>query len=113
MDIIRLNERTPTKVDLVTTFNFLLGIDIVRYRTAEHQHRTYHIIEGIKKKQAYLIIWRNFSDDLNLEEERDFIKQGVWFNEDVLIYSNADNAFGSYSIEAEFKRLMFEDVNFD
>lgn len=111
MDIIRLNERTPTNIDLVTTFNFLLGIDVVHYRTTEHQNRVYHIIEGVKKKQAYLIVWRNSGDNLNLEEERGFIKQGEWFSNDALIYSNADNAFGADSIEAEFKRLMFEDVN--
>jgi adenine-specific DNA-methyltransferase len=113
MDIVRLNERVPSKIDLVTTFNFLLGIDVLRYRTAEHQSRTYHIIEGVKKRQVYLIVWRDFNNELDLEQERDFIKQGEWFDQDALIYSNADNAFGAYSIEAEFKRLMFEDVTLD
>lgn len=109
MDIIRLNERTPTNIDLVTTFNFLLGIDVVRYRTTEHQNRAYAIIEGVKKKQAYLIVWRNYGDDLDLEAERDFIKQGEWFSKDALVYANADNAFGADSIEAEFKRLLTTD----
>jgi adenine-specific DNA-methyltransferase len=113
MDIIRLNERISKKIDLVTTFNFLLGIDVVRYRTAEHQSRTYNIVEGVKSEQTYLIVWRDFDDDLDLEKERDFIKQGAWYDKDALIYSNADNAFGADSIEAEFKRLMFEDVNLD
>lgn len=113
MDIVRLNEHVPTKIDLVTTFNFLLGIDVVRYRTVSNQSRIYHIIEGIKKKQDLLIVWRNFDGALDLEMERDFIKQGEWFNQEALIYANADNAFGADSIEAEFKRLMFEDVNLD
>lgn len=113
MDIIRLNERQPTPVDLVTTFNFLLGIDVVRYRTTQHQNRAYRIIEGIKKKQTYLIIWRDFTDDLDLAAERDFIKQSDWFDDAALRYANADNAFGADSVEAEFKRLMFEATNPD
>lgn len=113
MDIIRLNERQPTRIDLVTTFNFLLGIDVVRYRTMQHQNRAYRIIEGIKKKQAYLIVWRDFTNDLDLAAERDFIKQSDWFDTAALRYANADNAFGADSTEAEFKRLMFEATNPD
>lgn len=108
MDIVRLNERVPTRIDLVTTFNFLLGIDVVRYRTTDHQNRTYHVIEGIKKKQTYLIVWRNY-DGLDLALERDWIKQAEWFDKEATVYSNVDNAFGANGIESEFKRLLTTD----
>lgn len=114
MDIVRLNERVPTNIDLVTTFNFLLGIDVTRYRTARHQNRDYHVVEGIKKTQPYLIVWRDYDDDkLDLAEERDWIKAEDWFVADAAIYANAESAFGADSIEAEFKRLMFEDASLD
>lgn len=109
MEIIRLNERAPRKVDLVTTFNFLLGIDVSRYRTARHQGRDYHIVEGFRKKQNYLIVWRTVTDDLDLEEEREFVRAGEWFTREALVYANGDNLFGADSIELEFKRLMFEE----
>ena len=113
MDIIRLNERVPTTVDLVTTFNFLLGLDVSRIRTATHQDRVYRIIQGVKKKQAYLIVWRDYGEDLDLAAERDWFRQGDWHDADALLYANCDNAFGADSSEAEFQRLMFEDVNLD
>jgi len=111
MDIIRLNERTPTKVDLVTTFNFLLGIDVERYFVETHQDRDYHIVKGEKGLQNYQIIWRNFKG-LDQARERDWVQKKDWFDKDAHSYTNSDNAYGADSIEREFKRLMFEDVNY-
>lgn len=111
MDIIRLNERKAKKVDLVTTFNFLLGIDVERYFVERHQERDYHIIKGKKGLQEYLIIWRDF-ENLSLDEERVWVQKADWFSKDAHSYTNADNAFRADSIEREFKRLMFEDVNY-
>lgn len=112
MEIIRLNERTATKIDLVTTFNFLLGISLVRYRTFAHQKREYHIINGKRATQEFIIIWREFNDEPDLAQERDWIQNADWYDKDAIIYTNADNAFGAKSIEAEFQKLMFAEVNY-
>ncbi len=111
MDIIRLNERKPTKVDLVTTFNFLLGIEVELYFVEKHQEREYRIIKGKRGLQEYQIIWRNF-EGLDLDEERDWINKTDWFSEEAETFRNADSAFNAKSIEAEFQRLMFEDIDY-
>ncbi|MDQ3799658.1 MAG: site-specific DNA-methyltransferase, partial [Acidobacteriota bacterium] len=112
MEIIRLNERQPTKIDLVTTFNFLLGIDVSRYRTFEHQDREYRVINGRRGRQEFTVIWRAFTNDLDLAAERDWILGADWYSEDSRTFANADNAFGAESIEAEFKNLMFAETNY-
>ncbi len=111
MEIVELNERKYQNIDLVTTFNFLLGINIERIITETHQEQTYRIIKGIKNRQEYLIIWRNYNAQLDMAKERDWIQKQKWYNKDAFIYCNADNAFGAKSIEEDFKRLMFENVN--
>jgi len=108
MDIVELNERKPTNIDLLTTFNFLLGIKVRRIHSFTHQNRTYRVVTGIKGKQQFVIVWRNYDDALDLAVERDHIRQQEWYSEDARTYCNADNAFGAASTEDEFKRLMFE-----
>ena len=107
LDVIRENERQETKVDLVTTFNYLLGIDVTQYYYEQHQSRTYIIVTGKKRGQNYCIVWRNF-DGLDLEIERHWIKTGAWWTSDALQYCNVDNAFGASNTEGELKRLMFD-----
>lgn len=110
MEILQQNERKLQPVDLAATFNFLLGIDVERIKTEEHQNRTYRIITGKRKEQGYFIVWRKYDDKLKLDEERDWIKELDYYDENYKKYCNADNNFGAESTEAEFKRLMFEGV---
>ncbi|MDO9548901.1 MAG: DNA methyltransferase, partial [Candidatus Marinimicrobia bacterium] len=110
LDILKLNERQPIKIDLVTTFNYLLGIEVRRYLVEDYNNREYHIVIGEHKGQAYQIVWRNFDKKLDLAKERYRIKAAEWFDENAETFCNGDNAFGAQSIEAEFYRLMFEDV---
>jgi len=110
MEILQQNERKLQNVDLITTFNFLLGIDVDKIKAEEHNGRTYRIITGTKKQQNYFVVWRKFDEGLHLDEERDWIKSLSYYDENAKMYCNADNGFGAESTEAEFKRLMFEDV---
>lgn len=113
MDILKLNERVLTKVDLVTTFNFLLGIDVSRYRVFQHQNRDYHVVHGNRGTGEYICIWRKHDAELNLEIERDWIRDQDWYSGDgATVYCNSDNAFGAHGIEAQFQKLMFEDVDY-
>ncbi|MFN0141343.1 MAG: DNA methyltransferase [Pyrinomonadaceae bacterium] len=113
MDILKLNERVPTKIDLVTTFNFLLGIDVSRYRVFQHQDRDYHVVHGKKGNGEYICIWRKHDPELDLKVERDWIKKQDWYSDEgATVYCNSDNAFGAHGIEAEFQKLMFEDVDY-
>ena len=113
MDIVELNERKSTRIDLVITFNYLLGIFLDRYLYLQHQDRDYHIVLGEKDKQRYAVVWRNVSESLNPEEERDWIKRQEWHTRETRVFCNADNAFGAESTEKEFFRLMWEGIDYE
>jgi len=110
MTIVNLNEPVPdTPVDLITTFNFFLGIDVVKYYVEENNGLEYRIVTGKKGEQEYIIIWRNYDEDsIDLASERDWVKEQPWFNTDAILFCNGDNAFGASPIEPEFSRLMNE-----
>jgi adenine-specific DNA-methyltransferase len=108
--------RVSTPVDLIETFNYLLGLRVTRRRTLED----FRIVEGSTLDGARtLIIWRNIqtqdNDALNrFFQAQDFAAQGFQ-----TIYANGDHTLGmtrrdgetwqDRMIEADFKRLMFEE----
>ncbi len=112
MKIVQQNEvKEGTKVDLVTTFNFLLGIDVVRYKLDKYDELDYRLVFGKKGKQAYLIVWRNYDElTINLTSERDWLIAQEWFDSHAILYCNGDNAFGANPIEPEFSRLMTDPI---
>ncbi|MCF8228943.1 MAG: site-specific DNA-methyltransferase [Bacteroidales bacterium] len=114
MDIVKLNEREPKKVDLVSTFNFLLGIFLNRYLVEEHQERDYQIVLGEKDKQKLAIIWREFDEKLDLDKEKEWIKKQAWSDKkEYRLFCNVDNSFGAESTEKEFFRLMWEGIAYE
>ena len=112
MKIVQQNEpKNDTVIDLVTTFNFLIGIDIVQYVLADNNDLNYRIVIGKKELQQYIIIWRNYVEDtIDLKAEKSFITKQDWYNTKAFVFCNGDNAFGAHPIEPEFIRLMNEPV---
>jgi adenine-specific DNA-methyltransferase len=112
MKIVQQNEpREGTNIDLVTTFNFLLGIEVLRYALAENNGLDYKIVIGKKGLQQYIIIWRNFDENtIDLKKEKEFITKQAWYNTTAFVFCNGDNAFSAHPIEPEFIRLMNEPV---
>jgi adenine-specific DNA-methyltransferase len=112
MKIVQQNEpKEDTVIDLVTTFNFLLGIDVQRYVLAENNGLEYRIVFGKKSLQQYIIIWRNFDETtIDLKAEKEFIVKQDWYSKTSLVFCNGDNAFSANPIEPEFIRLMNEPV---
>lgn len=112
MKIVQQNEpKEGTKIDLVTTFNFLLGIEVQRYVLAQNNGLDYKVVIGKKGLQQYIIIWRNFDENsINLKAEREFITKQDWYNTTAFVFCNGDNAFSAHPIEPEFIRLMNEPV---
>lgn len=110
MKIVQQNEpKEGTNIDLVTTFNFLIGIEVLQYVLAENNGLDYKIVIGKKGMQHYIIIWRNFDEDtIDLKTEKEFITQQAWYNTTAFVYCNGDNAFSAHPIEPEFIRLMNE-----
>lgn len=108
--------RTRTTVDLIETFNYLLGLHVTRRRTRSG----FRVIEGITAEgQTALIIWRNTRTQDNDTLNEFFLSQDFGAHNFDLVYSNGDHTLGMTRREAEtwqprmiemdFKRLMFEE----
>lgn len=110
-------ETRPTKVDLVETFNYLIGLHV----------KTIDMIKGIKvitgslrNGEEVLILWRNTNEISNEQLEDFFTKQGYNTRDSEFdrIYVNGDNHLENLKlsedkwkvvlIEEEFKQLMFD-----
>lgn len=110
-------ESKLTKVDLVETFNYLIGLHV----------KTVDVIKGIKvingtlrTGEKVLVLWRNLDEVSNEQLENFFNKQGYNSRDTEYdrIYINGDNHIENLKldedkwkvilIEEEFKRLMFD-----
>jgi adenine-specific DNA-methyltransferase len=112
-----VGQTKPVTVDLVETFNYLLGLKVKHIDTI----RGYRVIEGFNPKdEKVLVIWRNTGEKSNDDLEKFFIKQkyNTLDMEFDLIYVNGDNNLENLKkdedtwkvrlIEEEFQRLMFD-----
>lgn len=112
-----VGESKPTTIDLVETFNYLIGLRVQTMQTL----RGYKVITGLTPDgERTLIIWRDLSEKSNADLEEFFRKQD--YNprdmEFDLIYVNGDNNLENLRrsdetwkvrlIEEEFLRRMFD-----
>jgi len=111
-----VGETRLVNVDLVETFNYLIGLTV---HHIDHI-QGYRVVQGINPKgEKVLVIWRNVKEKSNENLEQFFRKQD--FNpkdmEFAIIYVNGDNNLENIRredetwkvrlIEEEFQRLMF------
>lgn len=110
-------ETRPVNVDLVETFNYLIGLRVKHIDSIDG----FRVVEGTNPKgERVLIIWRNTTEKPNVELDQFFQKQAykTGDNEFDLIYVNGDNNLENLRrtdetwkvrlIEQEFHRLMFD-----
>jgi adenine-specific DNA-methyltransferase len=112
-----VGESRLTSVDLIETFNYLLGLKVKHIDSING----FRIVEGTNPEgEKVLVIWRNTQeksrDDLNAFFQKQAYKTGD--NEFDLIYVNGDNNLENLRradetwkvrlIEQEFHRLMFD-----
>lgn len=107
------NEQIPTKVDLVETFNYLIGLYV------EHIQRTKDIkfVEGTTRNGVKtLVIWRNLETTTNNETEEVFRKlfESERTSEFQQIYINGDHNLSNFRTEKDqFKVKMIEETFFN
>lgn len=117
MKITNGTETKIQKVDLVETFNYLLGLRVKQMDFI----RGFQVIKGeLRSGEKVLIIWRNLLETTNEDLEKFFVKQGYNTRDSEFdrIYVNGDNHLENLKleenkwkvvlIEEEFKRLMFD-----
>ena len=99
------NGQKEVAVDLVETFNYLLGIKVHKIRSLKSENREYRVVEGKVEDKNLTIIWRN-TEKIDLQKDKEFIESKIVFdNGDV--YVNGENYVrNARVIEPEFKKLM-------
>ncbi|CAI3692472.1 site-specific DNA-methyltransferase [Clostridium neonatale] len=135
LKIERNGETQYRNIDIIETFNYLIGLNVEAISKREayvydgknidrYFEGTYVFkrIEGkLNDGSKVLIVWRNISDDLKTNNDvlnKYIEKKSIDTNEYDYIYINGDNTIeidgrDNYKIkliEDEFKTLMFEDV---
>ncbi|MCH2236129.1 MAG: hypothetical protein MK078_17995 [Crocinitomicaceae bacterium] len=117
LNITRQNEIVLTKVDMVETFNYLIGLVVEQMDII----RGFQIVEGKNiQDERILVIWRNTKEKDNNALNNFFQKMGYSTRDQEFsrIYVNGDNNLENLRteedrwkvvlIEEEFKRRMFE-----
>ena len=116
LEITRNDEKRPVRVDLVETFNYLIGLQV---KTIARDPNGIVEITGIdRRNQKCLIIWRNTEKIKNPDLNDWFKKKHLQGRPEAqVIYVNGDNNLENIKpdgqqwevklTEQEFKRLMF------
>ena len=106
------NELVPTKVDLVETFNYLIGLYVERIqRVGDIKFIEGKTREGVKT----LVIWRNVETTTNEETAKKFRKiyDSIRSSEFDQIYINGDHHFDNMrTSEDTFKVKLIEEIFF-
>jgi len=97
-------------VDLVETFNYLLGLKVKRIRTFNENGTSYRVIHGeTLAGESMTIIWRT-TTGLDLKKDKQFIEETILKDPKFKaekVYINGDfHVEGALPIEPEFQRLM-------
>jgi adenine-specific DNA-methyltransferase len=93
-------------VDLVETFNYLLGVNVEKFRTFKDKEREYRCIFGKRKDENIAIIWRN-TTTIDLRRDKEFIENTILAKTEYSrIFINGDSIVEkAEAIEPEFRRL--------
>lgn len=118
LNITRNNEMKPTKVDLVETFNYFIGLVVESYAVPKDG---YVVVTGKNLAgESILVVWRDCTkhDSASLNAFLEKSKYNPLDNEFDRIYVNGDNNVENLKvseerwkvvlIEEEFKKRMFE-----
>jgi len=110
LKIIENYQQKIVNVDLVETFNYLLGLNVSRYEVVEENGRKYIFVFGEKEGKRIAVVWRSIKD-IDFEKDKEIIEAKMKKFEPDEIYINGEALVKGFKhIEPEFKSLMFEEV---
>jgi len=106
-------EEKEEPVDIVETFNYLLGIRVGRIRAFKNGDRVYRVVFGERDGEQVAAIWRDMAG-LDLEEDKKFIEETILTGSSPdIIYVNGDSCVkNARSIEPEFRRRMYAEDSY-
>lgn len=112
LNVTQNNEQVPTVVDLVETFNYLIGLNVQR----QQRVKDIKLVEGkTREGKKTLVIWRNLETTSNEETQTVFRKiyDSPRSQEFDQIFINGDHHFENMRTgEDSFKVKLIEEVFF-
>lgn len=101
------NEEKEVTVDLVETFNYLLGLNVEHLQALHDGDRIYRVVFGRKETERFVIVWRN-TGNIDLERDKKFVEKKILSGNtcDVIFINGDSYVKNARPIEPEFKRLM-------
>ena len=117
VNLSEVGEPKEMAVDVIETFNCLLGLKINKLMRKEREGNIYTFVLGEKEGKSVAVVWRVYSEGWTEEDykkDRDFIEEVLKEFNPEIIYINGQHAlaFESFkpdvrNVEPEFKRRMF------
>jgi adenine-specific DNA-methyltransferase len=117
VNLSEVGEPKKMAVDVIETFNYLLGLKINKVMRKEREGNIYTFVLGEKEGRSVAVVWRVYSErwkEEDYKKDRDFIEEVLKEFRPEIIYINGQHAlaFESFkpdvrNVEPEFKRLMF------
>ena len=96
-------------VDLVETYNYLIGLHLKKLKTVKDKGRKYLILTGNIDSKKVIVIWRNIKD-VDPEKDREFILATIVDEQYDEIHINGNSLIkNAVMIEGRFKKLMMDD----
>ena len=114
-----VGEPQETTIDIIETFNYLIGLNVNRVWYRENNGRKYAFIAGEKDGKLTVVVWREWNEYANKNdyvEDRNFIMSQLEPLKPEVVYISANSALNPGDIgevteinyiEPEFKQLMF------
>ncbi|MFX1489293.1 MAG: site-specific DNA-methyltransferase, partial [Promethearchaeota archaeon] len=97
-------------VDLIETFNYILGLFVEKVNIHEKSGRTYVFITGKTNKQQIIVVWRSVIE-IDYEQDKKFINEYLSEKNYSFVYVNGKCLVkNSRSIEMEMKKLMWDSI---
>jgi len=98
---------TEQTIDVVETFNYLIGLHLQAYKKLPHQNRDYLFVNGTDRlNRSITIVWRD-ATGLDFGHDRDFIRSTLSGSNYDLLYANNQCAIeGAMMIEDVFNHRM-------
>ncbi len=105
-------EKVPTKVDLVETFNYLIGLWVDKYIIKENSkdnNRKYICVKGKVDNDPVFVVWRNLKD-IDLKKDKDFIEEELIVGQKYTqLYVNSDCAISGFKdTYTEFRDKLWD-----
>jgi len=107
-NMFQISEGKKISLDLIETFNYLIGFQLSKISVIESQEVRYKILKGFIGNQTALIIWRNI-ENLDLQLDARYIKEEILKDPVNHFYINTKCLIDSANIiEHEFRLKMFK-----